>query len=315
MDLVAQSVCIALNAYYTPLGVYGVVWAVAGVGLDIYNTNAERGLNEYIQRKDLWLRPIHEGILISMLTWHFPESLHFFIQSFVCFALSKVGWWPLDIFHGVFHILTHDAMNALWHAQKVYPVEFVYPWVAECITGMAAVLLVYTVVQCYGKAWKYFDRVLTSIYFTVIGIWAYVGYYDSTKHFTYVPFVSLAFLPKFQILSELCYYVAAAGIEIYEREWILLAHHVLAFSVIYFASYFGFAHLLIWCLAIFMPTNVPLTLSKWGRAAGRDTLARWSFGAFTILYSVLRMGGLSHFVYKTVIEAYSLEHISNTIYI
>jgi hypothetical protein len=319
MDLVAQSVCIALNAYYTPLGLWGMLWGFIGICLDLYNSHEGMGLKEYTERKEMWIRPIHEGVLIFMLTRHCDETYGLFIQSFVCFTLSKL-WWPLEFLHGVFHILTHDAMNALWFAQNRFREEhamrpFDYPVVAEMFAGMIGVVMLYTVVQCYGKAWKYFDRVLTSLFFAVVSGLSYYTYYDASKLFTYVPFADIPTVAQFQIYSELAYYLGASWIEIYEREWMLLFHHSVSFLVIYYASYFGFAHLLILCLAIFMPSNIPLTISKWARSSGRTTVAKIAFGVFSAMYVVFRMGGFSWFVYTTLFRAVYLEHVSREIYI
>lgn len=320
MDLVAQSVSIALNAYYTPLGIYGVLWAIVGVALDIYNTSGNHNIEEYISKPSILIRPIHEGILICALTRHSPETVSLFIQAFACFALSKL-WRPLEFLHGIFHILTHGAMNALWYSQYDYMTteRISIGWESDIspdmVAGVALVIMIYTSVQNYGKRWKYFDRVLTSTYFAMISLYVYAIFYDNTKLFDYVSFYSMPWVARLQILSELCYYIAAAGIEIYEREWVLLGHHAVAFSVIYLASDLGYAHLLVWCLAMFMPSNVPLTVSKYARAAGHERLARGAFGAFTALYVGFRITGLTWFLYQTLVVAYSLPMIPSAEYV
>lgn len=305
IDLIAQSITMACNAYYTPLGLFGVAWAIMSIGLDIYNTTAYKTIESYT----VWIRPINQGILIYFLTRHDFATCIMFLHAFLCFGLSKVSL-SLNWLHGIFHILMHWGMAELWTSQAVTFPTAVHPAFAV----LAILLWMSITVRSHGRRWKYIDHIATSTFYSALALGSFWAFYDDSQLFEIRAYRDLPALQQFQVYSELSYYTAYTIIELTEGQWSLIIHHALSFIIILAPVYYGYPHFLVLALAILLPSNVPLTISKWAHHSGRTTLAKRMFMGFAGAYFISRICGFPFIIYYSMVRGYNEFQVARSVY-
>mgnify|MGYP006284360203 CR=1 FL=1 len=227
-----------------------------------------------------------------------------FIKAFTCFAFSKFYG---SIFHGLFHIFTHVGMDDLWRSFQSDKLSMEWDatsdnWLAEAVALTLTWIWFSSAVRMYGNRWKYFDRFIVSIYYSLQNITCFVWYTlpmlcnGNVKtiinaFFQRIPFMQWPWFLQYQIVSELSYYMAYTLVELYDGEGILILHHLLTVGIIGIGARMGYTHFLVLSLFVLTPTNTPLTFCKWMRQRGRNDLAVPVFGIFAILFALLRLGG------------------------
>lgn len=288
LDLLTQNLVIFFNCFLSDAGFLGGVWILVSSFLDIYLVKHKI--------RNIWWRHLNNSVLVGLITASNPLSMLYSAVALMYYILGQKLYYG---FHSLFHIFLHMAMNQIWQ-NTPRSLEFVSPDMADVILVFGLIILCRVIGTGYSKTWPYIERVMISAIYAFMNCMCFYYTFDASKLFSEEQALEWQ---TWQMKNEFGYYLAYTVIEIWNKDYAIIGHHLIAVGMLMGAYVYNYYHFMTAFLFIFTISNVPLAVAKAQKHIyGGGKIA---FAVFAGMFFVFRICLVPWLIKCTLIDGWS----------
>lgn len=287
LDLLTQNLVIFFNCFLSDVGYLGGVWILVSSFLDIYLVKH--------RIRNIWWRHLNNSVLVGLISASNPMCLLYSVLALTYYVLGQKAYYG---FHSLFHIVMHLGMNEIW-TNTPRALDNVSPYVADVMLVSGLIILCRVIGSGYNKAWPYVERVIVASVYAVGNCMCFYYAFDAGKLFSGN---EASLWQSWQMRAELGYYLAYTAIELCNREYAMIGHHLIAFGMILGAYLYNYYHFMTAFLFIFTISNVPLAVAKAQKKIYNG--GQNAFGVFAVMFFVFRICLVPWLIKYTLIDGW-----------
>lgn len=286
-DLLAQNLVIFFNCFLSDISYWGGAWILASSFLDIYLVKN--------RVRNIWWRHLNNSVLVAFISASNPLCVLYSGLALLYYVLGQRVYYP---FHSAFHLFLHMAMNEVWK-NSVRAFEWVAPEWADVVLVFGLIVMMRYIGSGYSKTWPYIERIIVSCVFACMNCLCFYFAFDSKKLFSGEVGSSWQ---SWQLRAEVGYYLSYTVIEMWNKDYAMISHHLIASGMLLGAYMFNYYHFMTAFLFIFTISNVPLAVAKAQKHIyGGGQIA---FAVFAVMFFVFRICLVPWLIKCTLIDGW-----------
>lgn len=288
-DLMTQNLCVFFNCFLSDVSYWGGTWILISSFLDIYLVKH--------RIRNIWWRHLNNSVLVALISASNPLLMLYSGLALTYYVLGQKVYYA---FHSIFHIFLHLAMNEIWK-NSARALDWISPEWADVMLVFGVIILMRVIGTGYSKNWPYVERVAVSVVYAAMNTLCFWYAFDSKKLFSGE---EATVWQSWQMRSEFGYYLAYTLIEIWNKDYAMIGHHLIAAGMLAGAYLYNYYHFMTAFMFIFTLSNVPLAVAKAKKHMyGQGQIA---FAVFAAMFFLFRICLVPWLIKCTLIDGWYL---------
>lgn len=288
VDLLTQNAVVFFNCFLSDVTYLGGVWILVTSFLDIYLVKK--------RIRNIWWRHLNNSVLVAFITASNPMTMFYSVLALSCYVIGQKAYYA---FHSIFHIFLHFAMNEMWQ-NKERALEFVPAELTDIFAVCAGIAMIRYLGLGYNKTWPYIEKVIVASIYAFMNCACFYYAFDSRELFSGE---NPSELQSWQMRAELGYYLAYTLIEVCNRDYAMIGHHLIAMGMLMGTYVYNYYHFMTAFMFIFTLSNVPLAVAKAQKHIHGG--GKVAFAVFAGMFFVFRICLVPWLIKCTLIDGWS----------
>jgi hypothetical protein len=300
LDLCLQDACIFFTAFSTVMKHYGSIWIMlSSVAFTLWSV---------MGNTPPLVRHLNNSIVIGLLSADNFGALCYFGAAIICYLIAR-HTHKAYFLHSAFHVFLSFAMNSIWKYDYRHEptLSFIPPVVADALAASSTVIIGHLIVHTYineqtKKILQHAMQFAYNVFFFILNTYCFCQLFSWDAVFDIEPLnMWNSSLKNTQVSYMLGYYFGCMMYDIFNKDYTMVFHHILALFCIVQASFSGYYHFMNINLFVYSHSTQLLTAAKLFKTAKYHQCAKVCFGCFAVVFFISRVCAVPFILYYTIV--------------